>query len=73
MYTINCTKMVNKAWSIIRAWREYLGITQSEMANRLEIRQPTYVGMEAPDARPRKSTRLRIATAMGLHPDQLDA
>ncbi|ARP83196.1 transcriptional regulator [Bordetella genomosp. 8] len=64
--------MVGSSCSIIRAWREHLGITQSEMANRLGIRQPTYVGMEASGARPRKSTRQRIATAMGLHPDQLD-
>jgi DNA-binding XRE family transcriptional regulator len=63
--------MVANDWSIVRAWREYLGITQVEMAKRLGIRQPTYVGMEAPGARPRRSTRLRIADAMGLHIDQL--
>lgn len=64
--------MAGNGWSIIRAWREYLGITQTEMADRLGIRQPTYVGMEAPDARPRKSTRARIADALGVHFDQVD-
>jgi DNA-binding XRE family transcriptional regulator len=64
--------VITNGWSVIRAWREYLGITQIEMARRLDIRQPTYVGMEAVDAHPRRSTRARIADAMGLHFDQLD-
>lgn len=58
--------MVRNDWSIIRAWREYLGVTQTEMADRLEIRQPSYAKMEATDARPKKATRLRIAQALGL-------
>jgi len=64
--------MTENDWSIIRAWREYLGVTQTEMAARLEIRQPSYAAMEANDARPRKATRQRIAAALGLQFDQLD-
>jgi len=64
---------VKNGWSLIRAWREYLGITQAEMAARLEVRQPTYANMEGPDARPRKATRARIAQALGISLDQLDA
>jgi len=64
--------MVDNDWSIIRAWREYLGVTQVEMARRLGIRQPSYAAMEAQGARPKKSTRARIAEALGLMPDHVD-
>ncbi|MDN5842904.1 MAG: helix-turn-helix transcriptional regulator [Alcaligenaceae bacterium] len=64
---------VKNDWSMIRAWREHLGLTQAEMATRLEIRQPSYAAMEAPDAKPKKTTRERIATAMGLSLEQLDS
>lgn len=62
---------VKNGWSLIRAWREHLGITQVEMARRLEIRQPSYAAMEAPDARPKKATRERIAAAMGISLEQV--
>lgn len=62
---------VKNDWSMIRAWREHLGLTQTEMAKRLEIRQPSYAAMEAPDARPKKVTRERIAAAMGISLEQL--
>ncbi len=65
-------RMTENDWSIIRAWREYLGVTQTEMAARLDIRQPSYAAMEANNARPRKATRERIAAALGLQFDQLD-
>lgn len=65
--------MTRNDWSIIRAWREYLGVTQNEMASRLSIRQPSYAAMEATAARPRKATRERIAAALGLQWDQVDA
>lgn len=62
---------VKNDWSLIRAWREHLGITQAEMARRLEIRQPSYAAMEAPDAKPKKATRARIASAMGISLEQI--
>jgi len=63
---------VKNGWSMMRAWREHLGLTQAEMARRLEIRQPSYAAMEAPDAKPKKATRQRIAAAMGITQEQLD-
>jgi len=63
---------VKNGWSMMRAWREHLGLTQAEMAGRLEIRQPSYAAMEAPDAKPKKATRQRIAAAMGVALEQLD-
>jgi len=65
--------MTENSWSIVRAWREYLGITQSDMATRLSIRQPSYAAMEAPDAHPRRATRERLAVALGVHMEQIDA
>lgn len=62
---------VKNGWSMIRAWREHLGLTQADMAQRLEIRQPSYAAMEAPQARPKKLTRERIAAAMGISLEQL--
>ncbi|NYT57343.1 helix-turn-helix transcriptional regulator [Alcaligenaceae bacterium] len=61
---------VKNNWSLIRAWREYLGITQAEMASRLDIRQPSYAAMEAVDAKPKKITRERIAAALEISLEQ---
>ncbi len=58
-------------WSLIRSWREYLGLTQSEMASRLEIRQPSYAAMETQEAKPKKATRERIANALGVSLEQV--
>jgi len=63
---------VKNGWSMMRAWREHLGLTQTDMARRLEIRQPSYAAMEAPEAKPKKATRQRIAAAMGITLEQLD-
>jgi len=63
---------VKNGWSMMRAWREHLELTQAEMARRLEIRQPSYAAMEAPEAKPKKATRQRIAAALGITLEQLD-
>lgn len=62
---------VKNSWSLVRAWREYLGITQLQMASRLEIRQPSYAAMEAVDAKLKKITRERIAHALGVSLEQV--
>ncbi|MDO5680434.1 MAG: helix-turn-helix transcriptional regulator [Pelistega sp.] len=62
---------VNNDWSIIRAWREYLGITQIEMAQRLKVRQPTYANIEARHAKPRRATIERVAEALNISIEQL--
>ncbi|WP_416422838.1 helix-turn-helix transcriptional regulator [Pseudomonas sp. App30] len=55
----------------IRAWREYLDLTQEEVARRLGVTQPAFAQQEAV-ARPRKATREKIAAAFGIRPQQLD-
>ena len=55
----------------IRAWREHLGITQTDMAARLGISQSAYAQQEGSE-RLRKSTREKIAAALGITEQQLD-
>ena len=57
--------------SPIRAWREYLDLTQDEIAKRLGISQPAYAQQEAA-TKPRKATREKIAVAFGIKADQLE-
>ena len=57
--------------SLIRAWREHLGLTQEEVARRMGITQPAYAKLEDEKARPRIATYKRLATAMGVEWEQL--
>lgn len=55
----------------IRAWREYLGLTQAEVAKRLGISQSAYSQHEKAD-KLRPATLEKIATALGINVAQLD-
>lgn len=55
----------------IRAWREYLNLTQEEVAKRLGISQPAFAQQEAVN-KPRRATREKIALAFGIRADQLE-
>jgi len=55
----------------VRAWREYLNLTQEEVAERLGVSQSAYSQQEA-NTKTRKATRGKIAAALGIHPAQLD-
>jgi DNA-binding XRE family transcriptional regulator len=57
--------------SLIKAWREYLGLTQEELATKAGIQQPALARMEKPDARPRTGTLKKLAEAMGISVEQL--
>lgn len=58
--------------SPMRAWREYLGMSQAIIAERMGITQSAYSQMEASHKRLRKTTRERIALALGIAADRLD-
>lgn len=58
-------------WSAVRAWREHLGLTQAEVADRLDISQPAFAQQESSDNL-RKTSRTKIAKALGISPEQLD-
>ncbi|MFZ1567754.1 MAG: helix-turn-helix transcriptional regulator [Thiolinea sp.] len=55
----------------IRAWREYLQLTQADMAERLGISQSAYAQQEAVE-HPRKATRAKIAKALKIEAGLLD-
>jgi len=57
--------------SAIRAWREYLHLTQEEVANRMSISQSAYAQQETV-AKPRKPIREKIAAAFGINANQLE-
>ena len=63
-------KVINKDMTPVRAWREHLGLTQSEVARRLGISQSAYAQQESKES-VRKSTREKIAKAMGIASEQL--
>jgi predicted transcriptional regulator len=63
-------KVINKDMTPIRAWREHLGLTQTEVARRLGISQSAYAQQEAKEP-VRKATREKIAQALGILPEQL--
>ena len=64
------SKVINKDMTPIRAWREHFGLTQSEVARRLGISQSAYAQQEAREP-VRKSTRDKIAKALGIASEQL--
>jgi DNA-binding XRE family transcriptional regulator len=57
--------------SAARAWREHLALTQQEVARRMGITQGAYAQLEAKKTI-RKSSREKIAAALGIHEGQLD-
>jgi len=57
--------------SLIKAWREYLGMTQEELAAKARIKQPALARMEKNDANPRNSSLQKLADAMGILIEQL--
>jgi len=51
--------------SMLQAWREYLMLTQTEMAERMGISQAGYAQIESAK-RPRKATLQKAAEALGI-------
>lgn len=60
-----------EGFSLPRAWREYLGRTQAELAESLGVTQGQIAQWESPDANPRHATLKRLAEALGLDVSQL--
>ena len=52
------------------AWREHLGLTQVQVASRMNITQAAYAQMERVK-KPRKVTLQKVADALGLTVEQL--
>jgi DNA-binding XRE family transcriptional regulator len=62
---------MDNEWSAARAWREHKELTQVEVAQRMDITQGAYAQLEAKKTI-RKSSREKIAKALGIHESQLD-
>jgi DNA-binding XRE family transcriptional regulator len=60
----------DRGLSPMAAWREHLGLTQSDVAGRIGISQAAYAQMERV-SKPRQATLQKVADAMGLEVDQL--
>jgi DNA-binding XRE family transcriptional regulator len=61
-----------KGISIIRAWREHLGLTQRELATKMGVSQAAVAKLENPLAKPRKATLAKVAVALGIALAKLD-
>ena len=57
--------------SPIAAWRQYKKISQTELAERMGIKQPSLADMEK-SQQPRRPTLQKAAEALGIHIEQLD-
>ena len=57
--------------SMIRAWRDYLGLTQKELAKRAGMTQPALARLEKSDSKPRIGTLRKISAAMEINLEQL--
>ena len=57
--------------SLLKAWREYLKLTQAELASKAGMKQSALARLESNIANPRKATLLKLAEAMGITVDQL--
>lgn len=64
-------KMLVDGMSMPRAWREHLGLTQAEVAERAGISQAALAQMESGEHKPRKATREKLAKALGITVGQL--
>jgi len=62
---------VRKGYTLLRAWREYLGLTQVEVARSAGITQAALSQMESGEKVLRKATREKLARAMELNPEQV--
>ncbi len=65
------SRVLKEQISPVRAWREYLGLTQSDVASRMDVSQSAFAQMEAPDAKPRMATLKKIAAVLDIAPAQL--
>jgi len=57
--------------SLVQAWREYLGLTQEQVAEKMGISQAAYCQMEKAK-KIRKQTKIKIASALGLDYSQIN-
>ena len=57
--------------SMLRAWREFFGMTQQGLARRAGMTQPALARLEKSDSKPRIGTLKKIAAAMDITHEHL--
>lgn len=57
--------------SLLKAWREYFKLTQEGLAAKAGMKQSALARLERDNAKPRKSTLLKLAEAMNITVEQL--
>jgi DNA-binding XRE family transcriptional regulator len=62
---------IKKRYPLVRAWREYKKLTQTDVAARMGITQAALSQMEAGEKRLRKATLEKLAKAIGIGVEQL--
>ncbi|MDP2853523.1 MAG: helix-turn-helix transcriptional regulator [Smithellaceae bacterium] len=62
---------LDKGYTLARAWREYLGLTQKEVASRMGISQAALSQMESGEKKLRKASLEKLAEALELNVEQL--
>jgi len=62
---------IKKGYTLVRAWREYLGLTQKEVAEKMAITQAALSQMESGEKKLRKATLEKLAVALGVGVAQL--
>ena len=64
-------KSIVEELGLIRAWREYKGLSQEAVAGKMGISQAAYSQMERPKARLRRATLEKIASALDVEIGQI--
>ena len=62
---------IDKGYTLARAWREYLGLTQKQVASRMGISQAALSQMESGEKKLRKASLEKLAVALGVTVEQL--
>jgi DNA-binding XRE family transcriptional regulator len=62
---------IKKGFTLVRAWREYLDLTQKEVAAKMGVTQAALSQMESGKKRLRKASLEKLAAAMGLSVEQI--
>ena len=62
---------IKKGFTLVRAWREYLGLTQKEVAEKIGITQAALSQMESGEKKLRRATLEKLAAALGLDIEQI--
>jgi predicted transcriptional regulator len=61
-----------KGLSPIAAWRVYKGISQQELANKIDVTLPVLIHLEQPETKPTVSELEKVAGSLGIQRAQLE-